>query len=132
MKPRPNRRAGFTLIELVLAIVILGGSLAVLYRSVTLSANMIQASREREEVAYVLTLGELEYPLRAIENLEDDAEVRPDSSLLPGYTYARTLDEKEDPPEGVEDDGLRVLRVTVTWAGGKQRQEIVRYVRETE
>ena len=128
----PRKNAGFTLVELVLAIIILGGALTVLYRSVTLSASMVQASREREEVAYVFTLGELEYPIRSIEDLENDAEVSPDSSLLKGYTYERTLDEKEDPPEGVEDDGLRVLRVTVTWAGGKQRQEIVRYVRETE
>ena len=128
----PRKNAGFTLVELVLAIIILGGALTVLYRSVTLSASMVQASREREEVAYVFTLGELEYPIRSIEDLENDAEVSPDSSLLKGYTYERRLDEKEDPPEGVEDDGLRVLRTTVTWAGGKQRQEIVRYIRETE
>lgn len=128
----PRKNAGFTLVELVLAIIILGGALTVLYRSVTLSASMVQASREREEVAYVFTLGELEYPIRSIEDLENDAEVSPDSSLLKGYTYERMLDEKEDPPEGVEDDGLRVLRTTVTWAGGKQRQEIVRYIRETE
>ena len=128
----PRKKAGFTLVELVLAIIILGGALTVLYRSVTLSATMVQASREREEVAYVFTLGELEYPIRSIEDLENDAEVSPDSSLLKGYTYERTLDEKEDPPKGVEDDGLRVLRTTVTWAGGKQRQEIVRYIRETK
>lgn len=128
----PRKNAGFTLVELVLAIIILGGALTVLYRSVTLSASMVQASREREEVAYVFTLGELEYPIRSIEDLENDAEVSPDSSLLKGYTYERMLDEKEDPPEGVEDDGLRVLRTTVTWADGKQRQEIVRYIRETE
>ena len=124
-----NPRAGLTLVELVLAIIILGASLAVLYRSILVSARMVIVSREREAVAYVFSLGELAHPLRDVEDIEEDGPVDPDPSLLEGYVYERTLDDKEDPPEGVQDDGLYVLRTSVTWDAGRQRQETVRYVR---
>ncbi len=124
-------RAGFTLIEMVLAIIILGGALTVLYRSIIVSARMVTLSKQREEVAYVFTLGELEHPLRDIEDIEEDAPVDPDSSLLDGYTYERTVDEREDPPEDVEDDGLYVVRTIVSWGDGSEREEIVRYLRQT-
>lgn len=126
-----HSRAGFTLIEMVLAIIILGGALTVLYRSIIVSARMVTLSKQREEVAYVFTLGELEHPLRDIEDIEEDAPVDPDASLLDGYTYERTVDEREDPPEDVEDDGLYVVRTIVSWGDGSEREEIVRYLRQT-
>lgn len=125
------RTAGFTLLEVMLAVIILGGALAVLYRSIIVNVRMIDVSRERQEVAYVFSLGELEYPLRDIEDIEEDAVVDPDSSLKEGYVFERTVDEKEDPEEGVEDDGLYVIRTTVTWGEGRNTEEIVRYLRKT-
>ena len=128
---RRDPRAGFTLVEMVLAVIILGGALTVLYRSIIVSARMVTLSKQCEEVAYVFTLGELEHPLRDIEDIEDDAPVDPDNSLLDGYTYERTVDEREDPPEDVEDDGLYVVRTIVSWGDGSEREEIVRYLRQT-
>ena len=128
---RRDPRAGFTLVEMVLAVIILGGALTVLYRSIIVSARMVTLSKQREEVAYVFTLGELEHALRDIEDIEDDAPVDPDNSLLDGYTYERTVDEREDPPEDVEDDGLYVVRTIVSWGDGSEREEIVRYLRQT-
>lgn len=125
-------KGGFTLLELMIAIIILGGALTVLYRSIIVNAKMVTISRERQEVAYVFSLGELEYPLSKIEDVEEDAPVDPDSSLKEGYTYERVLDEKEDPEEGVVDDGLYVLRTIVTWGNGENREEIVRYIRKAE
>lgn len=125
------RTAGFTLLEVMLAVIILGGALAVLYRSIIVNVRMIDVSRERQEVAYVFSLGELEYPLRDIEDIEEDAVVDPDPSLKEGYVFERTVDEKEDPEEGVEDDGLYVVRTTVTWGDGRNTEEIVRYLRKT-
>ena len=125
------RTAGFTLLEVMLAVIILGGALAVLYRSIIVNVRMIDVSRERQEVVYVFSLGELEYPLRDIEDIEEDAVVDPDSSLKEGYVFERTIDEKEDPEEGVEDDGLYVVRTTVTWGDGRNTEEIVRYLRKT-
>lgn len=130
--PRPHprsTRAGFTLLELMVAIVILGGALTVLYRSIIVSARMVSIARARQEVAYVFSLGELAHPLRDIENIEEDVPVDADASLKEGYLFSRTVDEKEDPEEGVEDDGLYTVRTTVTWGDGANREEIIRYLR---
>ena len=133
MSPRAPRlsapRAGFTLLEMMIAVVILGGALAVLYRSIIVSARMVAIARERQEVAYVFSLGELAHPLRDITNIEEDVPVDPDGSLREGYLFSRTVDEKPDPEEGVEDDGLYVVRTVVTWGEGANREEIVRYLR---
>lgn len=127
-----SAKCGFTLLELMMAVIILGGALTVLYRSIIVNARMVTISRERQEVAYVFSLGELEYPLSKIEDIEADAPVDPDSSLKEGYTFERTLDDKEDPEDGVVDDGLYVVRSVVTWGNGSNREEIVRYIRKAE
>lgn len=124
--------AGFTLLEVILAVMILGGGLTVIYRAIIVNARMVSISRERQEVAYVFSLGELEHPLRDIEDIEEDAVVEPDATLREGYIFERTVDEKEEPEEGVEDDGLYVVRTIVTWGDGENREEIVRYLRKTQ
>ena len=70
--------------------------------------------------------------MRDIEDIEEDAVVDPDSSLKEGYVFERTVDEKEEPEEGVEDDGLYVVRTTVTWGDGRNTEEIVRYMRKVQ
>ncbi|MBR4946176.1 MAG: type II secretion system protein, partial [Kiritimatiellae bacterium] len=96
-RPRkPKATAGFTLLEVMLAVIILGSALAVIYRSIIVNVRMIDVSRERQEVAYVFSLGDLAYPLRDVEDIEEDAPVDPDYSLKEGYVFERTVDEKED------------------------------------
>ncbi len=129
---RARRAAGFTLLEVILAVIILGGALTVIYRAIIVNAKMVTVSRERQEVAYVFSLGELAYPLRDLKDIEEDAVVDPDSSLKEGFTFARTVDEKPDPEEGVEDDGLYVVRTTVTWGDGENREEVVQYLRKAD
>lgn len=131
-RTHPRAKSGFTLLEVILAVILLGGSLTVLYRSIIINARMVALSKERQEVAYVFSLGELEHPLRGIEDIEEDGPVDPDTSLKEGFTYERTVDEKEDPEEGVEDDGLYVLRTIVSWGDGEYKEEIVRYLRKTK
>lgn len=129
---RKSAKAGFTLLEVILAVMILGGGLTVIYRAIIVNARMVSVSRERQEVAYIFSLGELEHPLRDIEDIEEDAVVEPDATLREGYIFERTVDEKEEPEEGVEDDGLYVVRTIVTWGDGENREEIVRYLRKTQ
>ena len=129
---RKSAKVGFTLLEVILAVMILGGGLTVIYRAIIVNARMVSVSRERQEVAYVFSLGELEHPLRDIEDIEEDAVVEPDATLREGYIFERTVDEKEEPEEGVEDDGLYVVRTIVTWGDGENREEIVRYLRKTQ
>jgi len=129
---RGTCRHGFTLLEVMLAVLILGLSLAVIYRAIIVDAHMIAVSREREEVAYVFSLGELEHPLRDLNDIEEDAPVAPDYSLKEGYVFERTVDEKPDPEQGVEDDGLYVVRTIVSWGDGANREEVVRYLRKAD
>lgn len=124
-------RQGFTLIEMILAVMILATGLTVIYRAIIVNMTMITVSSQRQEVAYVFSLGDLRYPLRDIEDIEKDVPVEGDASLLDGFVFSRTVDEKADPEEGVEDDGLYVVRTAVTWADGREREEIIRYLRDT-
>ncbi len=128
---RAHRRRGFTLVELILAIIILGGGLSVLYRTIIVDSRLVAISHDRQAVAYVFSLGDMKYPLRDIEDIEEDGPVSPDGSLKEGYIFERTVDEKEDPADDVEDDGLYVIRTTVTWGDGRNREEVVRYIRKT-
>ncbi len=128
---RSKRRRGFTLLEVMLAVIILGGGLAVLYRTIIIDSHLVALSHDRHDVAYVFSLGEMKYPLRDIEDIEEDGPVDPDGSLKDGYTYERIVDEKEDPPDGVEDDGLYTVRTIVTWGNGRNREEVIRYLRKT-
>ncbi len=123
-------RRGVTLLEMIFAVIILATGLTVIFRAIMVNMAMIDASTQRQNVAYVFALGELKYPLRDINDIEEDVPVDEDSSLKEGFVYTRTVDEREDPPEDVEDDGLYVVRTVVTWAGGKEREEIVSYVRD--
>lgn len=125
-------RAGFTLIELVLAIIILGGGLAVIYQSIMMNMRVMRTSRNRQDVAYVFSLGEMAYPLRDIEDPEEDIPVPPDETLKEGYVYERTVDEKEEPEDDVVDDCLYTVRTIVSWDDGSQKEEIVSYYRHTE
>lgn len=125
-------RAGFTLIELVLAIIILGGGLAVIYRSLMLNMTIMNASRGRQDVAYIFSLGELKHPLKNIEDPEEDIPVDPDYDLKEGFIYERTVDEKEEPEDDVVDDRLYTVRTIVSSVDGAIREEIVSYYRHTE
>lgn len=126
-----GQRLGFTLIEMILAVIILATGLTVLFRAIIVNMTMITVSSQRQDVAYVFALGELHYPLRDIDDIEEDVPVDGDTSLADGFVFSRTVDEKPDPEEGVEDDGLYVVRTVVTWADGKEREEIIRYLRDT-
>jgi prepilin-type N-terminal cleavage/methylation domain-containing protein len=125
-------RAGFSLIELVLAIIILGGGLTVIYHTIMVNMRIMGGSRDRQEVAYVFSLGELEHPLHDIEDPEEDIPVPPDYSLKEGYVFERTVDEKEEPQEDVTDDRLYTVRTIVSREDGSSREEIVSYYRHVK
>ncbi|MEG1479640.1 MAG: prepilin-type N-terminal cleavage/methylation domain-containing protein [Kiritimatiellia bacterium] len=123
-------RRGFTLLEVILAVIILGAGLTAIYKSIIVNVRMVEVSRNRQEVAYVFSLGEMRHPLRDIKDIEKEIPVDSDTSLVEGFTFSRTVDEKEDPEEGVEDDGLYVVRTVVSWDNERQREEIIRYIRK--
>lgn len=123
-------RSGFTLIEILIATMILALGLMTLMISLSNCAAMMTLSKEYQDAQYVFSLGELKYPIVESTDVEDDLPVDPDSDLVEGYVFERTVDEKELETNEV-DDGLFVVRTRVSWGtGSDQSEELVRYVRQ--
>lgn len=126
------RRDGFTLIEILFATMILSFGLITLMSSMSNCAVMMTLSKEYQQAQYVFSLGELKYPVEESDDVEEDLVVDPDTELVDGYTFERTVDEKDLDPDEV-DDNLYIVRTRVTWGEGEdQYEELVRYVRQVE
>jgi prepilin-type N-terminal cleavage/methylation domain-containing protein len=124
------RRDGFTLIEILLATMILAFGLLSLMVGLGNCAAMMTLSKQYQDAQYVFSLGELKYPILESTDVEDEVPVDPDPELVEGYVFERTVDEKERDTNEV-DDGLYVVRTRVTWGTGEnQFEELVRYVRQ--
>jgi prepilin-type N-terminal cleavage/methylation domain-containing protein len=124
------RRSGFTLVEVLLATVILAFGLMSLMAGLSSCAAMMTLAKEYQDAQYVFSLGELKYPMVESTEVEDELPVDPDSDLVEGYVFERTVDEKDLGTNEV-DDGLYVVRTRVSWGSGDdQYEELVRYVRQ--
>lgn len=125
-----NGRSGFTLIEILVATLILAFGLLSLMVGLGNCAVIMTLSKEYQDAQYVFSLGELKYPMMDSTDVEDELPVDPDSDLVEGYVFERTVDKKELATNEV-DDGLYVVRTRVSWGPGKsQQEELVRYVRQ--
>jgi len=115
-------KKAFTLVEVLLAIVMLSIGLTVLLTGAVRCMAAISRSKEYQEAQWSLGQGEAEYPLIVTDDpkdLEVEGEVFDN-----GHTFSRTVDEDED------EDGLYVVRTTVTWwdRGRESKEEVVRYL----
>lgn len=121
-------RSGMTLVEVLLAATILGLGVATLAGGLANCLAIMRAAREYQEAQWVLGLGELAHIMTTVEKIEE-LEVPPDTSLADGFTFERTVDEKDVFDEAL-DDGLYVVRTRVVWGAGgpAQSEELVRYV----
>lgn len=138
-----NGRAGFTMIEILIATMILSLGLMTLMVSLTNCAAMMTLSKEYQDAQYVFSLGELKYPIVESTDVEEELPVEPvngselletadrkTQEMLEEYTFERTVDEKELESNEV-DDNLYVVRTKVSWGPGEdQQEELVRYVRQ--
>jgi len=125
-----NGRNGFTLIEILIATMILSFGLLTLMVGLGNCAAMMSLSKEYQDAQYVFSLGELKYPIMDSTDVEEELPVDPDSELIEGYVFERTVDEKELEQNEV-DDNLYVVRTRVSWGTGEnQYEELVRYVRQ--
>lgn len=129
---RPRARAGFTLIEVLLTVLILGIGLTVLLTSLSVCLRTMRLARDYDQVQWVLGLGELTYPepLAASKDVKSDYTVDPDESLFEGFTFERVVDEKTDAE--LQKDKLFTVRTHILWGEGdgegRLREELVRYV----
>jgi len=136
---------GFTLVEILIATMILSIGIMVLLTGVGNCAKMMLLSKQFQEVQYIFTLVDLKYPIEATDKVEEDLPIASVSAtelvevaspqireVLERYTFERIVEEKELETNQV-DDGLYIVRSIVTWGpADDDREELLRYVRQTK
>jgi hypothetical protein len=120
-----------TLVEVLLAAMILGLGMMAIFTSLTRCLRLIQASRDVQKMQLAFDRGNLAHPMADIQS-EDDIEklLVEDADLgdgLENYVFTRTFDEKEKPEDDNDfNDHLFTVRTTVSWGEGDDaREEIV-------
>jgi prepilin-type N-terminal cleavage/methylation domain-containing protein len=140
-----KNRAGFTLIEILIATMILSTGIMVLLTGVGNCAKMMTLAKQFQETQYIFSLVDLKFPIEATPDVENDlpvdsmscVELLEDPSpqmleILERYTFVRTVDERELEMNQV-DDGLFIVRSVVSWGPDEDdREELIRYVRQSK
>ena len=140
-----KNRVGFTLIEILIATMILSTGIMVLLTGVGNCAKMMTLAKQVQETQYIFSLVDLKFPIEATPDVENDlpvdsmscVELLEDPSpqmleILERYTFVRTVDERELEMNQV-DDGLFIVRSVVSWGPDEDdREELIRYVRQSK
>ncbi len=126
-------RGGFTLLEVMIAAIILGLGTTVIVASMSQSQRLMLAASSFETAQEVMDLGDMAYPLEEVKD-ENDLEVRETKATelwemisderlsdaqeekFHGYTWERECLNLNDSDEDIARLGnLYVVRVTVRW-----------------
>lgn len=126
-------RRGFTLLEVLLASLMLGLGLTAILVSMQQSQKMMLESVYLETAQEVMDMGDMAYPIEDVTD-EDDLDVREtkatelwelisDENLsreqqekLHGYTWERECLNKDDDEDDIKRLGnLYIVRITVRW-----------------
>ena len=128
--PRPMRglTPGFTLVEVLLALAILGAGITVLVATTARSLAVARRAREYQDMRYLLAQLELTHPLQLEEEIEPGSEEGVFEPPYDEYHWKRTIEPVEafEQLPGVEADDEKLLyKVTVRisrqrprWVGG--------------
>lgn len=124
-KKKPRTEAGFTLLEVLLAVVILGVSLTTILLQFQTALHAGSISQERTTAVI--------YAKEKLESLKIENELSESSqsgTFDNGYEWETeiSLYEYEDPEEGVSYDDLRhetyKLRSTIKWDSGVNKRQV--------
>ena len=125
-------KKGFTLLEVILASVILGLGLGAILFSVSTSQKMILGSTYYETVQEVMDLGEMAYPLGEVKEVDDidvgetkatelwelvskERLTSAQEDKFYGYTWERECINKHDDEDVKRLGGLYRVKITVRW-----------------
>ncbi len=124
--PRRPSRAGFTLLEVIAALVILSAVIFVLITGAMKCVAIARRAADFEKARHILARGELEHPLIDVTNRLDDLELDP-VEYEDGYEFSRAFEEIE------EEEDLFIVRTKVSWPGdqGKSKLEVLSYLYST-
>ena len=135
MKAHDSRRAGMTLVEVLLATMILGLCFVAQLTALSRCLAVMRVAKNFQEAHYVLGDAAVEFPLLRSrqEEIDDPSEWEvPAEPYDGGFVYTRSIDD----PDAEGDDDFRLVRITetVSWAAmGKTKSEVVesfRFFRE--
>ncbi len=120
----PSRREGMTLVEVLIAVFILGLSVAGLLTAISQCASAFSIARRTQRLHAVLDRAEIVHPLLWGDDPVSDLSVESDGGIEDGYTFSRECEEDED------EDGLLVVTSTVRAVEGGHGSvlRVVRYI----
>lgn len=126
MKPAQNwGRGGFTLVEALIALMLLTIGLLVLLTGASRCLAVMKTAKNYQTAQWVMGLGDSEHPL-SYSNDVKDLEVNPPETYLESFKFGRNVIEDE------KQEGLFTVKTRVSWSdkGSESYEEIVRYIYE--
>lgn len=117
--PHRGRNRGMTLIEVLLASLILSVGLATLLTATSRCLMIMRRAGEYQRAQWALNRGMLEHPILTTKNIEDQTV---DGEDYDGYVFSRTVAAGEAAADDEDKDGLFVIRSRITWKSGSHDQ----------
>ena len=119
-----NSRKGLTLIEVLMAVIILSISMTALLVASSRCIAVMTAARDYQTARWILQMKQLEHPIlyetiEEIEDIEVDLEVEDN-----GFSFERIVEDDED------EDNLYLVRSIVSWnnKGYLAKEEYIEYI----
>lgn len=147
-------RRGFSLLEVLLAAMILGIAMAAILTSLAQAQKMMLGSAYLETAQEVMDLGDMAYPLEDVKDPDRDLDVSETKATelwsmisterltnaqedkFKGYSWRREWINKNDADEIERLGGLHVVKVTVKWGddlrGHHEEESYVTFWRKPE